>query len=295
MSQNRTPDDEDMREFMARLEREFQNRAQPPDESATSPGGQAIQEAVRTPQRVRLSLPLTPPRLVFALLAINVIMFAITNLIAAQSRLPSDVAFEQALRTLGWKENDLINQGQWWRLLTPMVLHASLIHLLFNSWALYALGTEVERVYGTARFAAIYLLAGLAGSIASYAFNPAAPSVGASGAIFGLFGALGVFSYSSRSLIGWEATKMQLGQMLTLVVINLMFGFIPGSNIDNSAHLGGLVAGTIASFGLAPRYTIDRRSYMPSIQRRDPPLAGWAVAAVLLVALVGLFYFVYPV
>jgi rhomboid protease GluP len=270
---------EDMNEMLERLEREFNTRAQPPQDDAPSPGQQVIDATMQQPQRVRLTLPLAKPRLVYALLAANVIMYILTSLLASR------YGFGGALDILGWKENSKIDAGQYWRLLTPMVLHGGLTHLLFNSWALYSLGTEAERVFGTVRFAAVYLLAGLAGSIASYMFNPAAPSVGASGAIFGLFGALAAFSYTSRSLIGWEASRMQLGQMATLVMINLAFGFsIP--NIDNSAHIGGLIVGGLAGLGLAPRYAVDRRSYMPSIERRDPPLAGWATAGGILVVLI---------
>ena len=281
---DRRPDNDEMREFLDRLEREFHSRPTPPPSPYESPGGQAIETAQREPQRVRLSLPLARPRVVYALLAANVIMFVLTELLARR------IGFGNALDLLGWKENAKIDAGQYWRLLTPIVLHGSLTHLLFNSWALYALGTEAERIFGTLRFTAIYLIAGLAGSVASYVFNPLAPSVGASGAIFGLFGALAAFSYAARSLIGWEASKMQLGQMATLVVINLAFGFLPGTNIDNSAHIGGLVAGGIAGLALAPRYAVDRRAYVPALQRADSPAVGWGVAlGVLLVVLAGFF------
>ncbi len=301
MSNHRLDDDE-LREFMARLEREFQARAQAPDDVEPSPGGQAIEMAQRSPKHVRLTLPLSRPRLVYALLAVNAIMYVLTGLIANGIRLPyEDVVgnqyidrFTAALSILGAKENGLINAGHWWRLLTPMVLHGSLMHLLFNSMALYSLGTEAERVYGTARFTAVYALAGLAGSIASYVFNSDALSVGASGAIFGLFGALAAFAFTSRSLIGWEASKMQLGQMATLVVVNLIFGFLPGTNIDNSAHIGGLIVGGVVSLGLAPRYVVDRRGYLPVLERRDSPLAGWGLAAVLFVGLVISFLVAHP-
>lgn len=299
MSQDRQPD-EDVREMMARLEREFQPRSLPPEEQEAArpvyrdPAAGAPPAAM-PPQRVQISLPLARPRAVYALLAINVLMYGLSLILS--SRLPSQVvidgqmadSFTAALYYLGAKENTAINAGQWWRLLTPMVLHGSLIHLLFNSWALYAIGMDVERVYGTARFLAIYLLAGLAGSIASYAFNAASLSVGASGAIFGLLGALAAFAYTSRSLIGREASRMQLGQMATLAVINLGLGFIPGSNIDNSAHIGGLIVGGLVGLAIAPRYMIERRSYRPTLEQRGSATLGWLAVAVTLVALIGLF------
>lgn len=298
MSQERRPEEEDWREFMSRLEREFPPRGElPPDESPAPYREPVAQQSYAPPQRVRLTLPMSKPWAVYVLLVANIVMYGLSLLLTSRIALPYEGVrgvviadpFTAAIYLLGAKENISINAGQWWRLLIPMVLHGSLMHLLFNSWALYALGTQAEEVFGTARFLAMYLLAGLAGSIASYVFNPQALSVGASGAIFGLFGALAAFSYTSRSLIGWEASKMQLGQMSTLVVINLAFGFIPGSNIDNSAHIGGLVVGGLVGFALAPRYTIERRTGMPSVERRDPPLAGWIVAAIVLAGLVGLF------
>ena len=286
MNERREPDDRDVREMMQRLEREFQSRSQPPDEAPAAPP--IVEEAAAPPRRVQLSLPLSQPRAVYVLLAINMLMYGVSVLLATR------VGWQNALFFLGAKENEAINAGQWWRLLTPMVLHGNVTHLLFNSWALYVLGTEAERVYGTPRFLALYLLAGLAGSIASYVFNPDALSVGASGAIFGLLGALAAFSYTSRSFIGSEASKMQLGQMATLAAINLGFGFLPGTNIDNSAHIGGLVVGGIVGLALAPRYVIERRSYMPSVERRDPPLVGWLVAGLTLIGLIAWFMLARP-
>jgi rhomboid protease GluP len=292
MSEPREPDDRELREMMSRLEQEFHARPQPPENRYTPPPSDGVAltpivEEVSAPRRVRLSLPLSQPRAIFVLLAINVIMYGISVLLGGQ------IGWDNALYVLGGKENDAINAGQWWRLLTPMVLHGNLTHLLFNSWALYALGTEAERVYGTPRFLAIYLLSGLAGSIASYVFNPGALSVGASGAIFGLLGALAAFAFTSRSFVGWEASKMQLGQMATLAAINLAFGFVV-PNIDNSAHIGGLIIGGISGLALAPRYVIERSTYMPTVERRDMPLIGWIVAVVLLVGLVAWFLVAQP-
>jgi rhomboid protease GluP len=306
MSERREPDDRDLRDMMSRLEQEFQSRPQPPEQGYTpsasgvppreypytspesnTPQTPIVEEADGVPRRVRLSLPLTRPRAIFALLAINVIMYGISVLLG------NAIGWQAALFVLGGKQNEAIDAGQWWRLLTPMVLHGGLTHLLFNSWAMYVLGTEAEQVYGTLRFLTIYLLSGLAGSIASYVFNPAVLSVGASGAIFGLLGALAAFAFTSRSFVGWEASKMQLGQMATLAAINLAFGFAM-PNIDNSAHIGGMIAGGIVGLALAPRYVIQRRSYMPTVERRDMPLLGWVVAALLLLGLVAWFLVAQP-
>jgi rhomboid protease GluP len=292
MSTPREPDDRDLREMMSRLEQEFHARPQAAEPGYTSPGEPPaptpiVEEAYGAPRRIRLELPLAKPLAIFVLLAINVIMYGVSVYVGGR------IGWNNALYLLGGKENQAIDAGQWWRLLTPMVLHGNLTHLLFNSWALYVLGTEAERVYGTLRFLAIYLLSGLAGSIASYVFNPDVLSVGASGAIFGLLGALAAFAFTARSFVGWEASKMQLGQMATLAVINLAFGFVV-PNIDNSAHIGGLIIGGISGLALAPRYVIERRAYMPTVERRDVPLIGWIVAVVLLVGLIGWFLVAQP-
>jgi len=289
--------DDNLNEVWERLEQEFQQRPTPP-----TPGGPyrapeglpGRPEPPRmAPRRVAFTLARTRPRAVYALLAANVIMYGVTWFVAQRVGValidgqPID-AFTNALLILGAKFNPLIDGGEWWRLLTPMVLHGGLLHLLFNTYALYVLGPQVESTFGTARFLAVYLLSGLAGGVASYFWNADALSVGASGAIFGLFGALGAFAYSSRSLIGWEASRMQLYQMATLVAINLVFGLVTPS-IDNSAHIGGLVAGGLAGIALAPRYAVDRRSMMPSIARRDNPLLAWGAALGLLVVIVAGF------
>lgn len=133
--------------------------------------------------------------------------------------------------------------NQEWRLLTAMFLHGGLIHLAMNGYALYIFGNVIEQELGRGRFLAIYLVTGLAASVASYAFGaPNVPSVGASGAIFGLFGAFLAYSWRRRELAFYAA---RVRTATTLIVINLVFTFtIPG--IDWRAHVGGLVAGLIA-------------------------------------------------
>ncbi len=265
----RPPSDDDMRDLLERLDRELGMRSSPPPERERLDPARPTYVPPR-PAMARRSMG--TPRVVYVLLAINLLMFVVAYLLA--QRLNNNFAL--ALFLLGAKQNDAINAGQWWRLLTPMVLHGGMAHLLFNSMALYVLGRDAEQIYGSLRFLIIYVVAGLAGSIASYTFNPQALSVGASGAIFGLLGSLGAFAYSARSFIGREASKTQVGQIATLALINLMFGFIPGSNIDNSAHIGGLIVGGLCGLLLAPRYHVAPGYVSPVVVRRDAGLFGWA-------------------
>ncbi|CAM9671357.1 unnamed protein product, partial [Ectocarpus sp. 6 AP-2014] len=113
------------------------------------------------------------------LLALNAIVYLF------QMRYP-------AITKAGWKMAPAITQqGQWYRLLTPIVLHGSFTHLAVNSMSFSSVGPVVERVMGKAKFVTVYTLAGIAGNVLSCIVNPRTPSVGASGAIFGMVGAWG--------------------------------------------------------------------------------------------------------
>jgi membrane associated rhomboid family serine protease len=133
--------------------------------------------------------------------------------------------------------------GQYWRLFTATFLHAGLLHLAFNGYALYLFGNVVERELGRGRFLIIYVVTGVCASVASYAFGvPIAPSVGASGAIFGIFGAFLAYSWRRRDLAFYAARVRSAGM---LILLNLFISVaLPG--IDWRAHLGGLVTGIVA-------------------------------------------------
>ena len=152
---------------------------------------------------------------------------------------------------LGAKENGAIRDGQFWRLLTATLLHSGILHLLFNLYALFALGPQLEAYFGHVRFAAIYLLSGLCGSLASYAFSDSL-SVGASGAIFGLVGATTVYFFKYRDNFGQHGRSI-LQNMIFFIAINLVFGLSSGF-IDNWGHMGGLIGGAVVAYGLLPRY-----------------------------------------
>ncbi|GLZ12601.1 rhomboid family intramembrane serine protease [Actinomadura sp. NBRC 104425] len=166
-----------------------------------------------------------------------------------------------------------VAEGEWYRLVTSMFLHQrpgggsfSITHILFNMWALWAIGPALEQVLGRWRFLALYLLSGLGGSVLLYLQSPAEGAVGASGAIFGLFAAYFVIG---RRLGG------QVGPIVFLLVINLVITFaVPG--ISWQGHVGGLVTGAI----LAAAY-----AYAPGRARQAvhiaAPVAVLAVLAVL--------------
>jgi rhomboid protease GluP len=151
--------------------------------------------------------------------------------------------------------------GQWWRLVTYMFLHSGVMHIAFNMWCLWDLGRLCESLYGRWTFAAIYLITGVAGGLASVAWNPQVLSVGASGAIFGLAGALAASFYLGEFSIPKVAIQGTLRSLLFFIGFNVIFGaMIPG--IDNACHGGGLVSGVILGAliaRMAPQHDSPRR------------------------------------
>ena len=134
--------------------------------------------------------------------------------------------------------------GQWWRLVTYMFLHGGIFHIAMNMWCLWNLGWLCESIYGRFTYAAIYLITGVAGGLASIGWNPSVLSVGASGAIFGLTGALIASFYLGEFSLSGINIKGTLSSLLFFAGFNLFLGrMVPG--IDNACHVGGLVSGLI--------------------------------------------------
>ena len=207
------------------------------------------------------------------LLVLILIGFAIELAVGGPQALMTGPS-ECKLIQLGAMQPILIAHGQLWRLFAAMFLHAGLLHIAFNAYALYLFGTIVERDFGTARFLAIFSVTGLLAGVASYAFGSVGEvGVGASGAIFGIFGAFIAYNFRRRHL---AMAAANLRWAMTLIVLNavLAFGF---SEIDWRAHVGGLVAGVIAGAAAEGVGT-------PS-QRRMIALAGFLGLIALGVAL----------
>lgn len=156
----------------------------------------------------------------------------------------------------GIKQNDLIRQGELYRLLACTFIHLSWIHILMNMYVLYELGTLAETVWNRLSFLIIYFISGLGGSLASFAFVPN-PSAGASGAVFGLAGAL----LTARYLASEEQVPMQgraFGSIGIFVVYNLVYG-LRSRGIDNAGHIGGLLAGALVGYALLRRQNFITR------------------------------------
>lgn len=207
--------------------------------------------------QVPLKLPDTPPTFTYILLGMIVAIYLIGQVIPLSQ--PTIAAGYWVTTTEEWlfaqfyKDNTMIiQQGQYYRLLTAMFLHGSLMHLFFNGYALYVIGRGIERLYGHGRFLLVYFLGGLTGSVASLLLSPN-PSLGASGAIFAIFGAEAVFFFQHRDLFG-QMARSRLQNMAFLIVINLAIGLAPGSNIDNWGHIGGFIGGVALAWFIGPKF-----------------------------------------
>jgi rhomboid protease GluP len=193
----------------------------------------------------------------------------------------------QELGALLLLDKPAVAAGELWRLATVTLVHAPLtqmpLHLLFNMYALYLAGPFVERLYGRGAFLLIYLATAVGGSLASFAFSDAPYGVGASGAIFGLFGLLIAVQYIHRPVLDRQSRAF-LGQLMALVILNLILGFAMGGTIDNWAHIGGLVTGLWLGVLFAPANVPTMRSMW---QRPGPtpgttiPVFGRSGAAVI--------------
>ena len=153
---------------------------------------------------------------------------------------------QQTLFDLGAMQPLAIANGQYWRLFSAMFLHAGLLHIGFNGYALWLFGRGIEGSLGRTWFLVTYFVAGFLASAASYAFGPVtALGVGASGAIFGIFGAFIAYNYRRRHTALGAAN---LRSALTLVLLNALLAIGYRSVIDWRAHLGGLAAGLLVGY-----------------------------------------------
>jgi membrane associated rhomboid family serine protease len=199
------------------------------------------------------------------------------------------------LVTYGAKDNSSILAGQYWRFITPIFLHANLLHVGLNMLNFFILGIFIERLFGHLRFLLIYLVTGVISVIASFYFAPQEVSVGASGAIFGIVGAYSVFVLMHRR--AFRAGGIPILLWLVLVIgLNLGLGFFI-ANIDNYAHLGGLISGFLLGWLFAPLYVqlatgaegVTQLVDVHSLSRRWP-FALLTILATLLLAILALHF-----
>ncbi len=174
----------------------------------------------------------------YGIIIINVLMFLVLELIGNGS---TDT---NSLVRFGALYEPYIRAGEYYRLFTSAFLHIGVLHLFFNNYVLYVIGTQIENFYGKSKFLLIYLFSALIGSLMSMLFTNAV-SAGASGAIFGLLGSLVYFGHHYRIYLG----NAMRSQIIPLIVFNLLLGFIL-VGVDNAAHIGGLIGGVLISMAI---------------------------------------------
>jgi rhomboid protease GluP len=207
------------------------------------------------------------PLYTYIFFAVNIVIFILMTLAGGTTN-------DATLLGFGVKANNLIDHGEYWRFITPVFIHIGLLHLFFNSYALWMVGPQVEKLYGSARFVLLYVLTGIGGVLGSYTFKPEVFSAGASGAIFGLFGVLLVFGLRHRRHVPPFFSRALITGVLPTILVNLLIGFST-PRIDNSAHIAGLIGG----MALAAVVPFERPN------SSTPPLFG-AVQYLLLGAVV---------
>lgn len=269
-----------------------QPESKPPQQEEGMPGSRWVQ----------IKRPTVRPTVTYVILGLTVFVYILQELtrmgIAREPFLAlGQLAFGQELlqellargwgdsllTLLGGKISSLIDAGQYWRLITPVLLHASLLHIGFNMYALFVIGPSLESYYGHKRFLALYLLTGFGGNLLSYLLSEGV-SVGASTAIFGLVAAEGVFIYQNRNIFGPKARAM-LSNVVMVVVINLVLGLSPG--IDNWGHLGGLITGLIFGWFAGPQLEVTYNYPDYELVDQRSPVIAWVTVIVLFFLLAG--------
>ncbi|MEX1247071.1 MAG: rhomboid family intramembrane serine protease [Anaerolineales bacterium] len=236
------------------------------------------------PQRAVLRLPQRMPLVVYTLLGVTILVYLLQLLTNDPRLVIANVRCGDLAGCYGMKINSLILTGQWWRFLTPMLLHASLLHIGFNMYALYVLGPDLERHFGHLQFLILYILSGFAGVVLSFLLT-VSPSLGASTAIFGLLGAQGIFVYRNQKLFGRRA-QLVLRNIVQIAVINLLIGLSPG--IDNWGHVGGLLGGALFTWLGGPVYKVEGDGIEFHLANRTPPERLWLAAGIVALIFVGL-------
>lgn len=219
-----------------------------PPASLSDPEPGSTPEPIPTRQPTYVRMPSLPPTATHILIGLTVFVYILQML---GSALWGDSNYGIDYVTLyGSRISEAIDAGQLWRLITPVFLHGSLSHIFFNMYALFSIGSLLERHFGHGRFLLLYFLGAFAGNVLSYLFS-AGYSVGASTAVFGLVAAEAIFFYQNRELFGSYA-RQAISNAVFIIVINLFIGLAP--MIDNWGHIGGLLGGAVFAWFAGPKW-----------------------------------------
>ncbi len=261
----------------------------PPESSSESPTAPG---AAPEPVPVRLRLPDVVPSVTYSIVGLTAAVYVLQLLSTFLFGYAGPGVQLDWLEFFGARINSFIQAGEIWRFLTPVLLHASVPHILFNMYALVSFGTDLERHFGHGRFLLLYLLGAFAGNVLSFLLTRGY-SVGASTAIFGLVGAEGVFLYQNRTLFGKQVQRA-IGNVVFIVIVNLLLGLSPG--IDNWGHVGGLLGGLMFAWFGGPLWEVE--GIPPSLyladKRQPHQIFTGAALVVLLFGLLALARIIFP-
>lgn len=179
------------------------------------------------------------PYITYGLIIINVILFLLMYIFGNGS---TNI---MTLLNFGASYPTLVRGGEYWRLISSSFLHIGIVHLVFNMYALYIIGSQLEGFLGRAKYLVVYLGSAILGNLLSILFLGNSISAGASGAIFGLFGSLLYFGYHYRIYLG----NVLHSQLIPILIINFILGFVL-SGIDIYSHIGGFVGGLLITMAL---------------------------------------------
>lgn len=205
------------------------------------------------------------PLATYTLIVVNIVIYVLTaisvggNFVNPSAVMSGNVPFtSQQLGPIyyyGIEFGPVMQQSplEWYRILTAMFLHASIAHVGLNMVSLYFVGVVTEQLFGRWRYLTLYFVTGILAGITEFVIYPDQAALGASGAIFGIFGAFGAFVILRRRVLG-RASNSIIAQWIFWLVINLAYGFSPGSGIAVADHIGGLVSGFILGALLIPTF-----------------------------------------
>ncbi|MBE2267212.1 MAG: rhomboid family intramembrane serine protease [Anaerolinea sp.] len=261
-------------------------------------------------RQVTLHIPSVRPLVTYSLLAVMIAIFVLRAV---------SPTLDIALLDWGANQRDLVlGQGEIHRLFTSIFLHASIygaygqfalqnsLHLIFNAYIIWAAGATIERLFGHVRYALVFILGGLAGSVLSAVLGEGTYSVGASGAVFAILGAEFVYLYQHRKLLGTGGRRQMMG-LVQLAVINLLFGLLTNATdaairIDNWAHIGGALGGLALGFAIGPIFIVSKHPTIAGhllaedinpLRRRWWTLSIYSIVVMVILILARASYFPY--
>ena len=205
------------------------------------------------------------PIVTYLLIALNVILYVVPVLTNSYDTIINNFCVY----------GPLIKAGQYYRIITGAFLHGGILHLAFNCYALYVIGSQLESYLGKVRYLIVYLFSAVTASLFSMIFS-SNPSIGASGTIFGLMVALVYFGYHYRVYLG----NVLKSQIIPLILFNLLIGAL-STGIDNFAHIGGLIGGLLITSALGIKYK-SSTSQMVN---------GWILSAIYLGFIIFMAFF----